>query len=91
MTYSDPTAKALRSIFGPDADAALRNQARYFASGLPGIGPIVKAQDNWNYINDYMSNRGLSWDDVKYASRLGNSGSGGILSFVSSNIERLYR
>lgn len=91
MAYEDPTAKALRSIFGSGADPAIRNQARYIAADLPGIGPIIQAQDNWNYINDYMSNRGLSWDDVKYASRLGRSGSGGILSFVSSNIERLYK
>lgn len=91
MTYQDPTAKALRSIFGPGADSSYRNQARYIASELPGIGPIVKAQDNWNYINDYMKNRGLSWSDVRYASRLVSSGAGGILSFVSSNIERLYR
>lgn len=87
----DHTAKALRSIFGSGADASIRNQFRYIASGLPGIGPVIQAQDNWNYINDYMENRGLSWSDVKYASRLGNSGSSGIMSFVSSNIERLYR
>lgn len=91
MAYKDPTAKALRSIFGSGADSAIRNQARYIASDLPGIGPIIQAQDNWNYINDYMENRGLSWADVKYVSRLGRSRSGGIVSFVSSNIGRLYR
>lgn len=91
MVYEDPTAKALRQVFGGEGDPALRNQARYFASGLPGIGPIIQAQDNWRYINDYMENRGLSWSDVRYASRLGNSGVGGIMSFVSSNIERLYK
>lgn len=91
MSYEDPTAKALRAIFGLDADSSFRNQARYIASSLPGIGPIIQAQDNWNYINDYMENRGLSWSDVKYASRLGNSGVGGLVSFVSSNIARLYK
>lgn len=91
---ADQTAKALSAVFGtsdPEVSAYWRNQARYIASGLPGIGPIIQAQDNWNYINDYMENRGLSWSDVRYASRLGNSGVGGIMSFVSSNIERLYK
>ena len=90
----DQTAKALRKVFGTsdaEVSAYWRNWAKYHGSGLPGIGPIIKAQDNWNYINDYMENRGLSWSDVKYPSRLGNSGAGGVVSFVSSNIEKLYR
>lgn len=91
----DQTAKALRSIYGtsdPEVSAYWRNWAGYIGSGLPVIGDFIRSRDNWNYINDYMSNRGLSWSDVRYPSRVvGASTSGYGLSFVSSNIEKLYK
>lgn len=91
----DQTAAALRRIYGssdPEYAAAWRNWSRYMISGFPVIGDFVKQLDNWNYINDYMANRGLSWSDVKYPSRIsGSGGFGSTLNYVSSNIERLYR
>lgn len=95
MTYSDPTAKALRSIFGnqnPDVAAYWRNWAGYIGAGLPFVGDAIRSRDNWDYINDYMGNRGLAWSDVKYPSRVvGASTAGYGLNFVSSNIENLYK
>lgn len=91
----DQTAKALRSIYGtenPEVASYWRNWAGYIGSSLPVIGGFLRSRDNWNYINDYMSNRGLSWSDVKYPSRVaGASTSGYGLNFVSSNIENLYK
>lgn len=91
----DQTAKALSKVFGtsdPDVSAYWRNWAGYIASGLPVVGGFIRSRDNWNYINDYMENRGLSWSDVKYPSRVvGASTSGYGLNFVSSNIENLYK
>lgn len=89
------TLDALSSVFGTsDAEikAYWKNWAGYIGSSLPVVGDVIRSRDNWNYINDYMSNRGLSWSDVKYPSRvLGASTSGYGLNFVSSNIENLYK
>lgn len=89
------TREALSAIYGtsdPEVSAYWRNWAGYIGSSLPFIGDIVRSRDNWNFINDYMSNRGLSWSDVKYPSRVvGASTSGYGLNFVSSNVEKLYK
>lgn len=90
MAYDDPTAKALRQVFGSEGDAALRNQFLYIVSGVPIVGDIARSYDNWSFLNDYMENRGISWADVKYPTRLGSTYSA-VPAFVSSNIERLYR
>lgn len=91
----DQTSKALSAVFGtsdPDVSAYWRNWARYIGSSMPVLGGVIRTQDNWNYINDYMRNRGLGWSDVKYPSRVvGASTSGYGLNFVSSNIENLYK
>ena len=57
----DQTAKALRSIYGtenPEVASYWRNWAGYVGSSLPVIGGFLRSRDNWNYINDYMRNRG---------------------------------
>lgn len=72
----------------------LNNQMRLFLSGAPVVGGFIHSEDNWNYMNDYLRNRGMDWSDVKYPSRLPSvnplGGLQGMLSFVSSNIENLY-
>lgn len=90
MAYEDPTAKALSQVFGGDDDPALRNQFMYFLSGIPIVGDIAKSYDNWSYLNDYMENRGITWDQIKYPTRIGSSYSA-VPAFVSSNIAKLYR
>lgn len=89
------TMDALSAIFGnADSDVAAywRNWAGYIGSSMPILGDFIRSRDNWNYINDYLDNRGLSWSDVKYPSRVvGASTSGYGLNFVSSNIENLYK
>lgn len=66
------------------------NAWKYILGDFPVIGPITRAYDNWSYINDYLENRGLTWDDIKYPTRLGSMGAYGAVSYVSSNIEKLY-
>lgn len=87
--------QALYDVMGnPDSDLYVEWTAklRYLGANMPVVGDIVRAQDNWNYWSDYLENRGMSWSDVLYPSRLSGAGSGyGAVSFVSSNIERLYR
>lgn len=91
----DQTASALRAIYGssdPEVSAYWRNWAGYIGSSLPVIGGFLRSRDNWNYINDYMRNRALSWADVKYPSRVDGSSTAAYgLNFVSSNIEDLYK
>ena len=95
MVYGGSTPEALRKVFGTsdaEVSAYWRNWAGYIGSSMPFIGGFIRSRDNWNYINDYMSNRGLTWADVKYPSRVeGASTSGYGLNFVSSNIENLYK
>ena len=61
-------------------------------SGIPIVGNVYRAMDSINYMNDYMANTGVSWTSIKYPTRTaGYSGVSGLTSFVSSNIQRLYR
>lgn len=64
---------------------------RSFANGIPILGDFYRAQDEYRYMDDYLHNRNLGWDDIKYPSRNLNSGLSGMTSFVSHNIARLYR
>ncbi len=73
----------------------LPGKARYMVNttvaGLPIIGDIYRSYDNMRYMEDYLNNRGLSWDDIKYPTRTqGMQGFGSTLNFTSKNIYRLY-
>lgn len=68
----------------------MANQVRSILSGVPILGDIQRSIDNYNYYNDYMRNRGLSWADVRYPSRIPSLSFGSTLNFVSKNIEELY-
>lgn len=77
-----------------ERNAMMQYRARAYLAGFPVVGGILKARDNWNYMHDYMTNRGLPWSDIQYPSRtIGgvDASIGGSLNFVSNNIERLYR
>lgn len=77
-----------------ERQAMLEYRAQALLAGFPVIGGFLRSRDNWNYMLDYMTNRGLSWSDIKYPTRTaaGIDGSfGGLLNFVSHNIGRLYR
>lgn len=67
------------------------NKSVYLASNIPVIGDVLKAVDTMRYYDDYMGNRGLTWADVEYPTRLDSAGFRGLTNFVSSNIEKLYR
>lgn len=80
-----------------DIDEANRKKVISMASGLPVIGDLLKASDQYNYTQDYLDNRGMSWEQLKYPA-LVNVGGGGFVSglrsgsqYVSRNIERLYK
>ena len=74
-------------------------QMRYYMDvvmgGMPFVGPFFKAYDDLRYVDDYLKNRGMSYGDILYPSRtagasLGSAVGGGV-SFVSKNIEKLYK
>lgn len=67
------------------------NQAVYLASAFPLVGDAFKAIDTMRYYDDYFANRGLSWADVEYPTRLSTSGFSGLTSYVSDNIKELYK
>lgn len=93
-TYAGTTAWALYETFNPSEGYSLelQNKSKYLLANFPVLGGFVRSLDNMNYMNDYLKNRGLSWTDVRYASRLSGSGSlgSGGLNYVSSNIYKLY-
>lgn len=63
-----------------------------FATSIPIVGDYIRYRDNMAYMDDYMTNRGLSYKDILYPSRtVGGTYGKGTLNFVSSNIKRLYR
>lgn len=77
-------------------DDADRKKIISAGSGLPVIGDIWKVADQMQYMNDYMGNNGLTWNDVRYPTMVNTGGSGiGSLAragtnFVSKNISKLY-
>lgn len=74
------------------------DRTRYIATdllyGIPVLGDAFRTQDSARYYDDYLSNRGLTYSDIRYHSRntlgVGNMVHSG-LSFVSKNIAALYR
>lgn len=75
-----------------DAD---QNELDYMMTTLPVVGPMMKGRDNYNWMNDYLRNNGLTWADALYPTRLPGSGvvSTALTSgynFVSRNLEHFY-
>ena len=76
-----------------ERNAMLQYRAQSFLAGMPFIGPMLQSRDNWRYMYDYMTNRGLSWSDIMYPTKT----AGGVdrtfasLNFVSNNIWKLYK
>lgn len=69
-----------------------RNRTQYRLSSYPIVGDYLRSRDSERYLTDYMNQRGLSWDDVKYPSLLKGS-TLGYRTFETSmkSLERLYR
>lgn len=95
--YDKKFKKAVQdALFDPSYDETVddyNTRIRMFIGGVPVLGDFERAYDNYRYYDDYLRNRGMSWNDVKYPTRL-NAGLGnayGTLNFVSKNIMRLYR
>ena len=75
-----------------NVDARTKYMLRTFSSGLLFVGPMIQAYDNMKYMDDYTRNRGIGYEDILYPSRTaGAQGYGSAVSFVSNNINRLYK
>lgn len=92
--------KVEKSLFDPsydksvdDFNAEYGTRVRMLIGGVPVLGDFERSYDNYRYYDDYLRNRGMSWSDVKYPTRLnaGLSSAYGTLNFVSKNVMRLYR
>lgn len=82
---------AFNSLASPKSTADLT--ARGIVDHFTGI---YSALDSTNWLNDYLTNNGMSISDIKYPSRVtGGSGFANVvgngLNFVSKNIGKLYR
>lgn len=88
--YIPPAVKSLMYIYD-NLDGKYRYMLQTTVAGLPIIGDIYRSYDNMRYMEDYIRNRGLSWDDIKYPTRTqGMQGIGSTLNYLSKNIYRLY-
>lgn len=68
-------------------------QLRYALSNYPFIGDLLRVYDTNQKTIDYMRNRGISWDDVKYPSLLGGGTYSSIMSLpmdTMSSLEHMY-
>lgn len=71
-------------------DAKHKWMVKTFVAGLPVVGDIYRSYENVRYMEDYIENRGLSWN-IKYPTRTaGLQGVGSFVNYVSRNVERLY-
>ena len=73
------------------------NRYIFMARDFPIIGDWLKAADSYRAAEDYMRHRGMNWSDVEYPALWNPRGGTGIgraaystVSFVSSNVSRLY-
>lgn len=58
---------------------------------FPAVGKVWSSMDAMRWMDDYVSHRGLSYDDIKYPALTSAYGSvSSTASYVSSNIRRLY-
>ena len=88
--YLPPAVRSLMSIYD-NMDGKYRYMLQTTVAGIPIIGDIYRSYDNMRYMEDYMTNRGISWDDIKYPTRTqGMQGVGATLNYLSKNIYRLY-
>lgn len=82
----------------PNMSQANRNKWDYHLSGVPIYGWALKAQQQMDYLNDYMKNRNIGWEDLKYPALAPGAGAGvsaltsgvGGVLFTSSNLARFY-
>lgn len=93
MDYRYYLPDAVNNLFDiyDNLDGKYRYMLQTTVAGLPVIGDIYRSYDNMRYMEDYIRNRGLSWDDIKYPTRTqGMQGVGSTLNYLSKNIYRLY-
>lgn len=70
-------------------------EIRYHLKGTPIFGDWIEAIEGYNMALDYMRTYGLTWDDIKYSTRLPGPGYGravgNTVNYVSRNIMKMYR
>lgn len=72
-------------------DQGLRNRFKYVSADTP-IGYLEKMYENYQAMNDYLDNRGISWSDVKYPALMKGAGQTGYQMWQSDYkaLDRLY-
>lgn len=68
----------------------------FIGGAVPLIGGYYNARDSVAQMDDYIRNRGLSYANIRYPSKtIGYSGVSSFgsssMSFISSNVSKLYR
>lgn len=70
-------------------------EIRYHLKGTPIFGDWIEAVEGLDFAKRYMDTYGLTWDDIRYVTKLPGTGYGrpavSTLNYVSRNIARLYR
>lgn len=63
----------LYNVYNDPSKKGYRNQLEYRFSSYPIVGDYIRNRDAEKYLSDYMRNRNLTWDDVKYPGLLKGS------------------
>lgn len=89
MGMAGSSLDTLGDVMGLSQDD--KKEMEFLLSGTPIIGDVLKLRDNYQWMSDYLNNRGMSWGDMKYPGRenAGRSAWSGV-NFVSKNIAKLY-
>lgn len=101
--YNDTIAKGLGDLYegfkdwsGFDDDDEAK--ALYWLSNVPIAGDVISSNSKYDYLNDYLNNKGMSWSDLRYIGMNGLTTSGNwyssasdMYNFVSDNIVELYK
>lgn len=68
-----------------------KKEMEFLLSGTPVAGDLLGLRDNYQWMLDYLTNRGMTWADMKYPGRQNGGGAAWSgLNFASRNISRLY-
>lgn len=93
MTKSrNDSAVSTRDLYGSSSVSDNEwNAVRYMLSdvGAFGIYPL-KMYDEFQWMNDYLKNRGMKWSDMKYPAIAPKSGAGVKWSLSKKAVKRLY-
>lgn len=90
MGMAGSSLDTLGTVMGLSQDD--KKEMEFLLSGAPVAGDLLGLRDNYQWMADYLKNRGMTWGDMKYPGRSNYGGAAWSgVNFVSKNIGKLYQ